>query len=161
VNVSSETTRTLDARPDAALAAVRRAAEGWGAELRDGRLGLPIVAGLRRGWVAGPLAVEPAPEGSRLRFQVEQAELHVQLPAVAILLLAAGGGVLTALWPFFPELLPVAPFGAIFALVGWLLVVSRLRTSGPEEFLDAVAAEAGAGPGPDPGPDPGSEPLAP
>jgi hypothetical protein len=37
----------------------------------------------------------------------------------------------------------VAPFGAVLALGGWFLVISRLRTSGPEEFLEAVAAQGG------------------
>ena len=45
------------------------------------------------------------------------------------------------LWPFYPQLIAVAPFGALLALGGWFLVVSRLRTSGPDEFLDAVAAQ--------------------
>jgi uncharacterized membrane protein HdeD (DUF308 family) len=54
------------------------------------------------------------------------------------------GGLLTVLWPFFPRLLSVAPFGAVVALGGWFLVVSRLRTSGPDDFLKAVAAQANA-----------------
>jgi hypothetical protein len=57
-----------------------------------------------------------------------------------ILLVAVAGGLLTVLWPFFPQLMNVAPFGALLALGGWFLVVSRLRTSGPDEFLVAVAA---------------------
>jgi len=53
---------------------------------------------------------------------------------------ASFGELLTLAWPFFPSLMTVAPFGAILALGGWFMVVSRLRTSGPDEFLDAVAA---------------------
>jgi len=59
----------------------------------------------------------------------------------SVLLLATAGGVLTVLWPFFPNLLAVAPFGAVIALGGWFLVITRLRTSGPDEFLEAVAAQ--------------------
>jgi hypothetical protein len=54
------------------------------------------------------------------------------------------GGLLTVLWPFFPRLLEIAPFGAVIALGGWFLVISRLRTSGPDEFLEAVAAQEDA-----------------
>ncbi len=137
--------------PDLVMAAVARAADAWGAELderqeRGGRLHLPFVAGLRRGLVSGPLSVEAIPEGSRVVFRAEESRHYVQTSAVAILLIAGAGGLLTVLWPFYPKLLPVAPFGAILALGGWFLVISRLRTSGPDEFLAAVAAEAGGAP---------------
>jgi hypothetical protein len=136
--------------PDLVMAAVARAADAWGAELerqeRGGLLHLPVVAGLRRGLVSGPLSVEAIPAGSRLVFRAEESRHYVHTSSVAVLLLAGVGGLLTVLWPFYPALLPVAPFGAIFALGGWFLVVSRLRTSGPDEFLAAVAAEAGGAP---------------
>jgi hypothetical protein len=139
--------------PDLVMAAVARAAEAWGAELErqgmGGRLHLPYVAGLRRGLVSGPLSVEPIPEGSRVVFRAEESAHSIQTSAVAFLLIAAAGGLLTVLWPFYPRLLPVAPFGALLALGGWFLVISRLRTSGPDEFLEAVAAEAGGAPPPD------------
>lgn len=132
--------------PEAALAALGRAAESWGAELEPqgagGRLHLPVVSGLRRGVVSGPVTVEAAPDGSRVAFRAEESIQAVQTAPVVILLLALGGAVLTVLWPFFPDLLPFAPFGAILALGGWFLVVSRVRSSGPREFLAAVAAEA-------------------
>lgn len=131
--------------PGTALAALRQTAEDWGAELiregSGGRLRLPVVAGLRRGLVTGPVTVEPSEEGARVTFLTEEAVYYVHTPAVVILLLAVFGAVLTVLWPFFPRLLAVAPFGAVLALGGWFLVVSRLRTSGPEEFLEAVAAQ--------------------
>ena len=136
--------------PDLVMAAVARAADAWGAEFErqetGGLLHLPFVAGLRRGLVSGPLSVEPTPDGSRVVFRAEESAHYVHTASVAVLLIAAVGGVLTVLWPFFPKLLPVAPFGAILALGGWFLVVSRLRTSGPDEFLAAVAAEAGGAP---------------
>lgn len=137
----------LQMPPGTALAAVRQTAEDWGAELdlegSSGRLRLPVLAGLRRGLLTGPVTVEPSESGARVTFQAEEAVYYVQTPAVAILLLAIVGAVFTVLWPFFPDLLAVAPFGAVLALGGWFLVISRLRTSGPEEFLEAVAAEGG------------------
>jgi hypothetical protein len=138
--------------PDLVIAAVARAAEAWGADFErqetGGRLRLPFVAGLRRGLVSGPLSVEPIPDGSRVVFRAEESAHSVQTSAVALLLIAAAGGLLTVLWPFYPKMLPVAPFGALLALGGWFLVVSRLRSSGPDEFLAAVAAEAGGAPPP-------------
>jgi hypothetical protein len=132
--------------PEETLAAVGRAAEAWGAEFlregRGGRLRLPIVSGLRRGLVSGPLTVEETPKGSRVVFRPDDSLHSVQTASVVILLLACVGAVLTVVWPFFPKLLPLAPFGAVTALGGWFLVISRLRSSGPQEFLAMVAAEA-------------------
>lgn len=137
-----EHTIDLEIPPEEALAAVRRTAEDWGAEIRDEQLHLPVVAGIRRGLVTGSVEVQPAEGGSRVVFRPEKSVYYVQTTAVMILLLAAAGGVLTFVWPFFPKLMPVAPFGALLALGGWFLVVSRLRTSGPDEFLAAVAMNA-------------------
>jgi hypothetical protein len=141
----------VDLPPEAALAAAARAAREWGAELEPagagGRLRLPVVAGIRRGVVAGLLAVERGPAGgARLRFTPEESIYYVHTPSVAVLLISALGGLLALAWLLYPRLLPVAPFGAVLALGGWFLVVSRLRNSGPEEFLDAVAALAGEPP---------------
>ena len=136
--------------PDLVMAAVARAADAWGAEFErqevGGLLHLPFVAGLRRGLVTGPVSVEKIPGGSRVVFRAEESRQYVHSASVAVLLLAAAGGILTILWPFYPKLLPVAPFGVLLALGGWFLVISRLRTSGPDEFLAAVAAEAGGAP---------------
>ena len=134
----------MDVPPAEALAALRQTAEDLGAEFEadgmGGKLHLPVLAGLRRGLVSGDVEILPAPGGSRLVFRPETAVYHVQTQAVMILLFATAGGLLTVLWPFFPGLLQVAPFGALIALGGWFLVISRLRTSGPDEFLEAVAA---------------------
>ncbi len=135
----------LEVSPEKALAAVSRAAADWGAEFQPaglgGQLRLPVVAGLRRGLITGAVEVRPAMEGSGVIFRPETSIYHVQTASVMVLLLAVCGGLLTVLWPFFPELIAVAPFGALLALGGWFLVISRLRTSGPEEFLAAVAAQ--------------------
>ena len=134
----------LDLSPAAALAALRRTADDLGAELQEEgastKLHLPVLAGLRRGLVSGEVEILPTQEGSRLVFRPETAVYHVQTQAVMILLLATAGGLLTLVWPFFPKLLQIAPFGALIALGGWFLVISRLRTSGPDEFLAAVAS---------------------
>lgn len=135
----------LDLPPAEALSVLRRTVEDWGAELQEdgngGQLHLPILAGLRRGLMSGPVEIRPAEGGSRLTFRPESSTYYVQTQAVLVLLLAVVGGLLTVIWPFFPRLLAVAPFGAVVALGGWFLVISRLRTSGPDEFLEAVAAQ--------------------
>ncbi len=138
----TEHTIDLDMPPERALSALRQTAEDWGAELQDGgsKLHLPVVAGIRRGLVSGPVEVQKAEGGSRLVFRPEASVYYVQTPAVMILILSVLGAALTVLWPFYPKLIAVAPFGALIALGGWFLVVSRLRTSGPDEFLAAVAA---------------------
>jgi hypothetical protein len=138
--------------PEAALSAVARAAEMWGGEFErqggGGRLHLPVLAGLRRGFVAGPLQVEPIAEGSRLVFRPEDQDHYLHTPSLVILLISVAGALLTVLWPFYPRLLPLAPFGVLLALGGWFLVLTRLRTSGPDEFLEMAAGllgEEGAG----------------
>jgi hypothetical protein len=140
----------LAREPREALSAAKRAASEWGAELAPGegggRLRLPVIAGLRRGWMEGELAADPrsgGDGGTRLSFRVERQEHHLQLPAVAFLVLGAAGGILLLLWPFFPRLLRLAPLGAVLALAAWFLVLSRLQTSGPQEFLEMVAVVAG------------------
>lgn len=137
----------LDRPPAEALAAVARTAETWGAGwqpgIGGGRLDLPLVAGIRHGLVKGRLEVERLGAGSRLTFRPEEAVYVVRTAPVAILALAGAGGVMTVVWPFFPALLPLAPLGAIIALSGWFLVVSRLSTSTPDDFLRLVAQVAG------------------
>jgi hypothetical protein len=135
----------LSLPPEEAIAALGRTAEDWGAEFQrsgaGGELHLPVLAGLRKGLVSGGVEVRPEAGGSRIVFRPERSVYHVQTSAVMVLLLATGGGLLTLLWPFFPKLLAVAPFGAVIALGGWFLVIARLRTSGPDDFLAAVATQ--------------------
>ena len=150
---SSEHRREIPAGADAALEAVEEAAEAWGAawtrEGTGGDLALPILAGLHRGWVRARVSSEPAgAERTALRLSVVERHEGIHVPAVFILLLSAAGALLVALWPFVPRLLPLVPFGALLALGGWFLVVSRLRSSGPEEFLELVEKVAESGPPP-------------
>ena len=141
----------LGLAPADALAAAARVAEEWGGELGvagdGGLLRLPVIAGIRRGTLSGHLAAEALAGGSRLRFTPESGLYYVHTPSVAVLVIAALGALLCVVWPLYPQLLVVAPFGAVLALGGWFLVVSRLRSSGPEEFLDSVALAAEAGRG--------------
>lgn len=136
----------LDRPPSEALDAVGKAAEAWGADwqrgIEGGRLGLPIAAGIRRGLARGQIRVERSGAGSRVSFQTEETLFYVQTAAVGILVLAAAGGALTVVWPFFPVLLPLAPLGAIVALSAWFLVISRLSTSTPDDFLRLVGEMA-------------------
>ena len=83
--------------------------------------------------------MRPRPTGTSLQLEIEASRIHLHRSAVAVLLLGALGGVTVALWPLFPSLLPLAPAGAVLALVAWLLVVSRLRSRGVEDFLALVA----------------------
>jgi hypothetical protein len=128
-------------------AGIEAAAEAWGAawEREGGRLDLPISAGLHSGRLKGRLRVEPVASGSRLVLTVEARSWRPRTHAVALLVLAAAGGLVTVLWPFFPGLLGLAPMGAVLALSAWFLVISRLTTNSPEDFL-ALAVELGSEP---------------
>jgi hypothetical protein len=136
--------------PAAALRALGAAAEEWGADFAPaatggpgGELRLPVVAGLRRGLLSGPVAVTPAGRGSRVVFRPVAQDYYLETAAIALLSMAAAGALLTVAWPLFPQLLPVAPLGVLLAVGGWFLVLQRLRGQGPEEFLASVAGHAG------------------
>ena len=159
----------IDAPVARVWAAMRRAADAWGAEWEPavpggagtGRLRLPVHAGLRYGVVDAEVALEPA-VASRAEAVGEHGEeitevvvrptsslYFVNTTLVVILAFSALGGLLVVAWPFFPDgaLGQVAPLGAVLAVVGWFLVVSRLENRGPEEFLDLLALEAQEGSG--------------
>ncbi len=136
----------LPENPITSLNLVAAAADAWGgmwqAEGRDGgRLGLPVVAGLRTGWVAGQISVEPTGDGSRLTYRVDKSEYRVQKPAALMLFLASLGAIVTIIAPLFPSLLRLVPLAIILCLIAWFFVVARLRNSGPEEFFGHLARE--------------------
>jgi len=142
-------TLDLDVAPGAALVALGETAEAWGAEWerqgQGGKLVLPVLAGLRRGYLLAKVTVDEKRgdrAGAHIDLTVEKAELHIHRQAVAILLVAATASIATVLWPFFPALLPLAAPATVIALGAWFLIVSRLKTSGPEDFLKAVEATA-------------------
>ncbi|HEV7516928.1 MAG TPA: hypothetical protein VGR07_11560 [Thermoanaerobaculia bacterium] len=107
------------------------------------RLRLPVLAGLRQGFLDGELTAEPVPGGARLSFRVEGSEYRLRTTAVSCLVVGGIGGLALILWPLYPPLLRLAPLGVVLALAAWFLVLSRLRVSGPEEFLDMVSAISG------------------
>lgn len=133
--------------PESARRAVNATAAAWGAEWKaaeqGGELVLPLVAALRRGVVRGRLEIAPAPEGVRVSFAESERGSELNRGAVAVLAVGALAGIALMLWPFFPRLLAAAPLAAVLAFLAWFLVVSRLRMSGPEEFLEAVRQAAG------------------
>lgn len=142
---------TLEISLAEARRAVSEAAEGWGAEWRagidGGELVLPVVYGLRHGFERGRIRlVREKDERTRVEWTLEESLLEVRRPAVAVLVLAAVPLVGTLGWPFWPHLLPLVPFAAVMGLLAWWLVVSRLKTSGPEEFLEALTKRAGESP---------------
>ena len=133
--------------PVTSLNLVAMAADDWGgmwqAEGRGGgRLGLPVIAGVRRGWVAGRLTVEPAGDGSRLTYRVDKSEYRVETSAALILLVASLGAIVTVIAPLFPALLRLLPISIVLCLMAWFFVVARLRNTGPEEFFEELEREA-------------------
>ncbi len=145
-DASPDHVATVHLPPPETLRRVALAAEAWGGlwqpegEL-SGRLGLPVTAGLRRGWVAGPLSIEPHPEGSRLELKVENSELRINLLSFCFLLLAAFGALSVVFTPFVPSLLPLMPFGIVLAVAAWFLIINQLRNSGPDEFFASLGEE--------------------
>ena len=141
--------RVVALAPDVARAALAEAARDWGAEWTPagdgGRLELPVVFGLRRGVVTGSVTVEPAAGGSRLVWTLEESRLAVHRSSVVVLSLAAVPALGTLAWPFFPPLLALAPLAAVLGFLAWWLVVARLRSSGPEDFLASIGAEVDGG----------------
>lgn len=138
---------TLADLPDA----LSRAAEAWGAEWQGdaaqhgakpggGRLVLPVVFGLRRGVLIGRVDFEPAGDGARLIWQLEESHLELQRASVALLTLTILALLPALAWPFNLKLLTLLPFALVMGLLAWWLVISRLETSGPEEFFATVAA---------------------
>ncbi len=136
--------RTLSCPTTSALEALTEAAEIWGAEWQPeatgGRLLLPVVHGLRRGVVDAIVTLTPEGDTTTLDLAIEGTHLSLNRSALAILVLGGLGGLAVVLWPLSPAILQLAPIGAVLALLAWLMVVSRLRNSSPEDFLDLVEA---------------------
>jgi len=132
--------------PAETLRRVAVAAEAWGGLWQPegelgGRLGLPARAGLRRGWVAGPLEVQPHEGGSRLVLTIENSELRVNRMAFLFLIFAALGALSVVFSPLVPALRPLLPMGVVVAIAAWFVVIARLGNSGPEEFFASLDEE--------------------
>ncbi|HEV7672804.1 MAG TPA: hypothetical protein VGS22_30165 [Thermoanaerobaculia bacterium] len=141
--MADESSVEVDRPVEQALSLVERAAEEWGAEhrLEAGRahVALPVRAGLRQGVVEAEISAEKTASGTRLTLHEIRSHWQIQISAVIVLLVSAAGGIVAFLWPFFPaDLVPLAPFGAVLALSGWFLVISRLRTSRSTDFLRTI-----------------------
>lgn len=142
-NLQADQQIDLGAGIDAIREALQEAAEQWGAdwhaEADGGCLLLPVTSGLRRGMVRARVTLTiGSGEGTGLGVRVEQERMDLNGPAVGLLLIGALGCAGVVLWPYFPRLLPLAPVGFLIAVATWMMVVSRLRHSGVEEFLDLV-----------------------
>ena len=135
--------RHLDQTPASVLRAVDQAAElwgaGWRADASGGELHLPATQGLRQGVLCGHLRIEPSEMGASLHLEIDAAHLAINRSAAGVLLLGGLGGLTLVFWPLSPKVLQLAPVGAVLAIVAWLLVVSRLRYTDPDDFLDLVA----------------------
>ncbi len=132
--------------PEEARRALKAAAAAWGAAWTEsaegGELILPVVAALRRGILRARVEIQSREDGAQIVLCESERSVELNRGAVAVLVVGALAGALLVLWPFFPELLVAAPLGAVLAFLAWFLVVSRLRMSGPEEFLGEVLGAA-------------------
>ena len=140
---------TVAFEPAPTLRRLAEQAQDWGGEwnpqgVSGGRLALPVLAGLRRGWVGGPVVVDRQPEGTMVTFREEAGEYRLDLPAVVTLVIAALGCLVTVAAPFVPALWSLVPLGVVLALAAWLFIVARLRNSGPEEFFAELVSELSA-----------------
>lgn len=136
----------LEASPESTLASLAMAAELWGADWQPrssgGTLWLPVVRGLWRGVERCHVTVSRSGSGSAVELTVEESWHRLNRPAVVVLLFGGAGGLIVAFWPFFPGLMPLLPVAVVLALAAWLLVVARLRSSHPGDFLNLVAEVA-------------------
>jgi hypothetical protein len=122
-------------------------AEAWGGSFRDdergeaeGNLVIPVLAGVRRGFVGGPVRIEKEETGSQVFFLVEESQYRVDLPAALTLFSGACGALIVLVAPFFPRLWSLVPIGVMLSVGTWLFIVARLRNSGPEEFFEELQA---------------------
>ena len=53
-----------------------------------------------------------------VELTVEESRLQVNRSAVVVLLFGGAGGLIVALWPFFPGLMPLLPVAVVLALAG-------------------------------------------
>ena len=142
--------RSFDTGTDAVWEAVESAAEQWGGQFeREGEaaeLVLPVAAGLRHGLAEVRAHVAGGRARADLTLSQTAAHYQLHLTGVAMLAVAGLGALITILCPFFPGLLPFLPIGILLAVAGWLVVVSRVRMSGLDDFLGTVESLLGEAP---------------
>lgn len=136
--------KELDASPEETLRRVASLVEAWGGEWQAegegaGKLILPVSAGVRRGWMGFLVSATPSEsDTTRLELRVAEEHLQVDRATVVFLLTALAGALLFLVVPFVPKLMPLLPVGFLLTAAGWLVVASRLRNSGVEEFVDSL-----------------------
>ena len=144
--------KELDASPEETLRRVAQAAEAWGGEWRQdegdggdatGKLIVPVSAGVRRGWMGYLVSATEDSGTTRLELRLAEEHLDVDRATVVFLLTALVGALLFLVVPFVPKLMPLLPVGFVLTAAGWLVVASRLRNSGVEEFIDSLEGLAG------------------
>lgn len=134
-------------------------AERWGGtfDAKRGRLELPVMAGLRYGRIAAEVEALARHDGAKVRLRVVESQYELDRGSTFALAIAAVAAVASLALPFFPHYWPLLPPALMIAVAGWLFIVARLKTSGPEDFLaelrDLAAADPAAGGG-DPGENP-------
>lgn len=112
----------------------------------EGILALPVLAGLRRGWVEGTVTLQAIGTNNhcRLSFEVTDSNYWLERFSVAMLCLGAAGALITVIGPLFPTLWQFIPVGILLALAAWLFIVARLKNSGPEEFFELLVEQTGS-----------------
>ncbi len=130
----------------ASFKALRQKAETWGGgwqgEGLGGRLVIPVLAGLRRGFVGYAVSADEGSKGTHLEFVEEESDLQVHRPTLIVLLIAAAAALTCLVVPFVPKLLPLLPPSVVLCLATWLFIVARLRNSGLDEFMTDLKDEA-------------------
>lgn len=126
--------------PDGALDKLEAAAEAWGAEWHrrgtGGRLGVPVAAGLRSGWLESEVRTERSHGGTRVCFFAEKESYHLQASAVFVLILGAVCGLFLVVAPLLEKLVALAPIALLFVVLAWLLVASRLKNRSIDDYFD-------------------------
>jgi hypothetical protein len=124
------------------LEVVEQAAELWGADWSrlgtGGRLELPVHAGVRHGSVSARLWTEPDRDGTAIVVRIESSHYRLKTGAVSVLAVGGLGALALTLWPLYPRLLAVAPLALVFSIIAWLVIASRLQSTGVEDFLNLV-----------------------
>jgi len=136
----------LAARPAVGLEQLVELVGHWGGTWHaggatGGRMVLPVRAGMRYGRVEGEVNARAEGDGCRLSFETIQSAYRVRYTLFGFLVLGGFGGVIILAAPFAPHLLPLVPAGASVSIAAWMLIASRLETSGPEEFLGQLSQE--------------------
>ena len=117
-------------------------AEVWGGAMEGDNLVLPVLAGLQRGYVGGPVTLEEDDGSTRITFLEDESSYGVDRASFFVLVIAGLGALVTVLAPVFHNLWGLVPIGFLLAISGWLFIVARLRNSGPEEFFEELRVSA-------------------